>query len=258
MTDNKGKTRQSSQDQRPDSRWDQMTTPTGHNRRDPGVPSTSEKRKGSGRREGEEESVGALVGKNQTGPNYRNHNESVSRGTLLPGKQRGICIHSQMHPSTFHIPTHIDTRALVRNIRKTSQVLKHFFFSSFHRFRKKHTDTHAQKHTREYACASNYAKNTHTVTSSKHSVDPNNQPGQAGVKLLFSSANSREDLKQTQKTRSTMKSGKGRQKKNGTSSLRLRRIKYSLKTIFGKLINYPSGSLWLGVMTLQHYKTSPL
>lgn len=30
--------------------------------------------------------VGAVVGKKQTGPNYRNHNESVSRGTLLPEK----------------------------------------------------------------------------------------------------------------------------------------------------------------------------
>lgn len=36
------------------------------------------------------------------------------------------------------------------------------------------TDLETHTHTREYACASNYAKNTHTVTSSKHSVDPNN------------------------------------------------------------------------------------
>lgn len=75
-------------DERPDSRWEQMTTPIGHNRRDPGVPSTSEKRRGSGRREGEEESLGAPVGKNQTGPNYRNQNESVSRElSYLQNKQ---------------------------------------------------------------------------------------------------------------------------------------------------------------------------
>lgn len=36
---------QSSQDQRADSRWEQMTTPTGHNSRDPGVPSTPERRR---------------------------------------------------------------------------------------------------------------------------------------------------------------------------------------------------------------------
>lgn len=111
-----GKPRQANQDQRPDSRWELMTTPIGHNRRDPGVPSTSEKRKGSGRREGEEESLGAPVGKNQTGPNYRNHNESVSRRTLLPGKQRGICIHSKMHTRKFLIPTHTHTQNLKHHI----------------------------------------------------------------------------------------------------------------------------------------------
>lgn len=45
---------------------------------------------------GEKEVVGMLVGRNQTGPNYRNHNESVSRGTLLPGK------HHQKHSSSTH------------------------------------------------------------------------------------------------------------------------------------------------------------
>lgn len=43
---------QSNQDQRADSRWEQMTTPTGHNSRDPGVPSTPERRRGSGGGEG--------------------------------------------------------------------------------------------------------------------------------------------------------------------------------------------------------------
>lgn len=61
-----------------------MTTPTGRNSRDPGARSTDE----------DGEAAGALVGKNQTGPNYRNHNESVSRGTLLPGKHQGTCVHS--------------------------------------------------------------------------------------------------------------------------------------------------------------------
>lgn len=42
----------SSQDQRADIRWEKMTTPTGHNSRDPGVPSTPEKRRGSGKGEG--------------------------------------------------------------------------------------------------------------------------------------------------------------------------------------------------------------
>lgn len=167
----RGKTRQWNQDERPDSRWEQMTTPIGHNRRDPGVPSTSEKRKGSGRREGEEESLGAPVGKNQTGPNYRNHNESVSRGTLLPAKQPAICIRSKMQSRKFLIPTHTEFQK--------PQMLKLSDFLSFpdletHTHAHAHTHTHAQKHMGEYACASNYAENTHTVTSSKHSVAPNN------------------------------------------------------------------------------------
>lgn len=53
---------------------------------------------------GEEEVVGKLVGKNQTGPNYRNHNESVSRGTLLPGKHHKAFTYVQ--PRTHSSSTH--------------------------------------------------------------------------------------------------------------------------------------------------------
>lgn len=55
---------------------------------------------------GEEEVVGMMVGKNQTGPNYRNHNESVSRGTLLPGKHHKRYLRTCSHELLAQARTH--------------------------------------------------------------------------------------------------------------------------------------------------------
>lgn len=104
---------------------EELTTPTGHNSRDPGVPSTLKKKRGSDGGEGGEGLVGVLVGKNQTGPNYRNHNESVSRGTLLPGKHRSICVHSQMHART-HRHGHGHTHTQMQN--STTSINLHKFW----------------------------------------------------------------------------------------------------------------------------------
>lgn len=131
---------QSNQDQRADSRWEQMTTPTGHNSRDPGVPSTPERRRGSGGGEGGGGGgwgAGGLVGKNQTGPNYRNHNESVSRGTLLPGKHQGICVHCRTHTTS----THTLTRSKECRSAQVLYTCTHLFFLLYS-FAKKHIQEH--------------------------------------------------------------------------------------------------------------------
>lgn len=104
----------------------QMTTPPGHNSRDPGVLFTVQEEEDmeQQRRRGEEVAAGALVGKNQTRPNYRNHNESVSRETLLPGKHQGI-----WRALLNHTSTHTFT------LNKRPQVLRTYLHrKSRHRF----------------------------------------------------------------------------------------------------------------------------
>lgn len=119
--------------------------------------------------EGEEEVVGVLVGKNQTGPNYRNHNESVSRETLLPGKHRGICVHSWTHSTS---KAHTYSKTHTQNKKKTfkyAQVLQ--------------ICTHT--HTHKFLLYSFLQRNTHSCTFCfvgphahtllpKPSVDPDN------------------------------------------------------------------------------------
>lgn len=105
---------------------------------------------------GEEEVVGVLVGKNQTGPNYRNHNESVSRGTLLPGKHQGICVHSGTHTTSTHTLTH----TLKRMQKCTGAMHLHIFL--LYSFEKTLT------HTVACACATTCAQ-THVV----HRLLPN-------------------------------------------------------------------------------------
>lgn len=100
-----------------------------------------------GRRE--EEVVGVLVGKNQTGPNYRNHNESVSRETLLPGKHRGICVHSWTHSTS---KAHTYSKTHTHKIKKRR--------SNMHRCYK---SAHTHTHTHTNFCFTVFCKGTHIV-----------------------------------------------------------------------------------------------
>lgn len=59
---------------------------------------------------GEEVVVGMWVGKNQTGPNYRNHNESVSRGILLPGKHHKKHLRTCSHELIPQARTHTNVK----------------------------------------------------------------------------------------------------------------------------------------------------
>lgn len=96
--------------------------------------------------EGEEEVVGVLVGKNQTGPNYRNHNESVSRETLLPGKHRGICVHSWTHSTS---KAHTYSKTHTQNKKRRSNM--HRCYKSAH------------IHTHTNFCFTVFCKGTHIV-----------------------------------------------------------------------------------------------
>lgn len=107
---------------------------------------------------GEEEVVGMLVGKNQTGPNYRNHNESVSRGTLLPGKHHK----KQLRAATNAYLKRALTQMLRRKQKCTGATFlrtqyTHFCFTVF---TKKYTLVHIGAH----ACVS-ICTQTHTQSS---------------------------------------------------------------------------------------------
>lgn len=111
----------------------------------------------------EEEEVGVLVGKNQKGPNYRNHNESVSRGTLLPGKHQGMCMRSWL--CTTSTPTLTRTHECSKECR--SAQVQHICFTVF-------AKNYTEMHTGAHACVSTCTQTHEDTLLPKPSVDPDN------------------------------------------------------------------------------------